>query len=103
MLLRAYSIFDNKALQYNPPFYAATDGAAVRSLQDIVNDPNTSVGRHPADYILYCVGTWDDGKGRFEPMSPLLHVMDAISLVRIQKDLPFPDTHQALQGAERQE
>lgn len=89
MILRAYSIFDTKALQYHPPFYSSTDGAAVRSLSDLANDPNTNIGRHPADYVLYCVGTWDDNKGDFAPVSPLMHVMDAVALVKLTPELPI--------------
>lgn len=83
MILRAYSIFDHKALQYHPPFFASTDGAAVRSLQDLVNDQNTTIGRHPSDYTLYCIGTYDDSNGGLSPAAPLLHVMDAVALVKL--------------------
>lgn len=81
MLLRAYSIFDNKALQYHPPFFSSTDAAAVRSVRDLVDNGDTTVGRHPSDYVLYLVGEWDDQHGRFSPCSPLVHIVDAISLV----------------------
>lgn len=87
MLLNAYSIYDRKGLNYHAPFFAATDGLAVRSLADLANDPNTTIGRHPADYVLYCVGTFSDANGSIEPTSPLRHVMDASSLVQIQPSL----------------
>jgi len=82
--LNAYTLFDNKALQYHPPFFSSTDGAAIRSISDLVADPNTTVGRHPTDYVLYCCGTYDDSRGFFEAESPLRHVVDAIALVKIQ-------------------
>lgn len=88
MQLNAYSIFDNKALQYHPPFFAATDGAAMRSFQDLVNDHNSTVSRHPGDYSLFRVGTFDDNKGFFAAVSPLVHVVDAVALVRVQPPLP---------------
>lgn len=87
MLLHAYSIYDRKSLVYHPPFYAATDGAAVRSLGDLVADQNTSVGRHPSDYVLYRVGTYNDAKGELVPLAPLAHVMDAVSMVQIQQNI----------------
>lgn len=94
MILKAYSLFDNKALTYHQPFYAPTDGAAVRMLGDIVTDNNTQPGRHPKDFVLYCVGVWEDGNGRFEAFSPLVHVIDAIALVPAappQRDFFAPD------------
>lgn len=92
MILNAYSIYDRKALQYHPPFYASTDGAAVRSLSDLANDPNTSVGRHPGDYVLYRVGQYDDQKGRLIPTDPLAHVMDAIAILKLNPEL-FPNVN----------
>lgn len=87
MKLNAYSIFDRKALQYNAPFYQSTDGAAVRSLSDLVNDQNTTVGRHPSDFVLYCVGSYDDQSAIFVGEQPVRHIMDAIALVKIQPSL----------------
>lgn len=84
MKLNAYSLFDNKALQYHAPFFTHTDGSAVRMLQDLVGDLNTNVGRHPSDYVLYGIGTYDDATGFMEPASPLRHVMDAVALVTIK-------------------
>lgn len=83
MNLRAYTLHDVKALQYNPPFFASTDGAATRMVQDLVNDLQTMVGRHPSDYKLYVCGTYDDLTGRFEPVYPLVHVIDAVALVPV--------------------
>lgn len=82
MMLKAYSIYDNKALQYHPPFFATTNGAAVRSFADLCNDLQTNVGRHPADYVLFCIGGYDDAKGQLLPFSPLEHVVDGAAMVR---------------------
>jgi len=84
MLLRCYSIFDSKALQYHPPFHQSTDGAAVRALGDLVADMQTQVGRHPRDFVLYFIGTYDDHKGAMQPVEPLVHVIDAIALVQLK-------------------
>ncbi|QCQ84904.1 nonstructural protein [Blackfly microvirus SF02] len=89
MKLRGYSVYDRKALQYHPPFFASTDGAAVRSFSDLANDPETQVGRHPGDYTLYFVGEYDDQKGHMIPMDPIGHVIDANALIRIEQKLPF--------------
>lgn len=88
MKLNAYTIFDVKALQYHSPFFASTDAAAIRSLRDLANDQNTTVGRHPADYVMYQCGTYDDATGRFHPNEPLSHVVDAVALVELQPRMP---------------
>lgn len=95
-MLRGYTIYDCKALQYHSPWWAASDGAAIRSFQDLVNDHNTTIGRHPSDYSLWFVGHYDDNKGAMHPVTPLVHVIDASALVAVQPALPFDPT-----GADR--
>jgi len=92
MLLNAYCIYDHKALQYHPPYFASTDAAAARAFGDLVNDSSTNVGRHPTDYVLYCVGTFLDSKGTLEPLSPHRHVADGAAFIPVGKPMDlFPD------------
>lgn len=91
MITNAYSIFDNKALIYNVPWFQPTHGSATRILADLVNDQSTNIGRHPGDYVLYHIGTYDDAKGVMTPVVPHVHVMDAIALVRLQPDFFKPN------------
>lgn len=81
MILRAYAIFDRKALMYNTPFFYSTDGQAIRALTDLVNDSNTTLSRHPADYVLYLIGSFDSDKGFIAGIDPLVHVKDAAQCV----------------------
>lgn len=87
MLLRAFSIYDIKALQYHPPFFKPTDGAAMRDFVDLCNDKNTTLGRHPSDYKLFCIGTYSDQDGTLEPERPLRHIADGAAVVQHQADL----------------
>lgn len=87
MIVNAYTIYDVKSLQYHTPFFAVADGAAVRTFTDLVNDQNTMVGRHPADYRLYRIGAYDDSSGVLHPSSVLEHIVDAASLVQKQPDI----------------
>lgn len=92
MRLRCYSLYDRKTLAYFPPYYAATDGAAVRTFSDAVGDVNSQIGRHPNDYVLFYVGEFDDTNGAMLAASPLAHVIDGSALVAaLQSEIPFPD------------
>jgi len=91
MMLNAYAVYDRKSLIFHSPFFAVADGAAVRSFADLANDTNTTIGRHPGDYVLYKVGFWDDAKGTFLADTPL-YVTDAQALVKVQPDLFMPRT-----------
>lgn len=74
MRLKAFAIFDSQALVYNTPFFFGQDGQALRAVSDLVNDPQSSVSKHPADYTLYRVGEFDDQKGLFESTEPVVLV-----------------------------
>lgn len=87
MKTNAYTIYDRKALVYNMPFFAPTDGAASRMFADLVNDSATTIGRHPNDYVLYRCGTYDDQQGMLLAEAPLSHVMDASALLKLQPGL----------------
>lgn len=89
MLLRCYSIFDRKALQYHPPFFQSADGAAVRMVADLANDTQTMVGRHPADFVLFYIGDYDDQRGLLSPVSPLVHIIDLVALVKAAEPTLF--------------
>lgn len=87
MILNAYTIYDSKALTYSPPFFAVAHGSAIRMVMDTANDPNTTLGRHPADYTLFCVGLFDDQAGRMVPHEVREHISDVLPLLRSQPGL----------------
>lgn len=62
------SVFDRAAGAYSRPAYVGAVGLAVRSFQDEVNRdaPDNEVSKHPDDFDLYHLGSFDDVAGRFE-------------------------------------
>lgn len=90
MMLRAYTIYDNKALQYHSPFFTHTNGSALRMLTDLVNDPQSNLSRHPADYSLYFIGQYDDASGVLIGAEKQ-HVVDALAVLRPQPTTPLFD------------
>lgn len=63
MKLQIFTIFDKKALVHLSPFYLHTKGEALRTLDDLVNDVQSRVNKHPSDYQLFKIGEWDDLTG----------------------------------------
>lgn len=99
MNLNAYTVFDNKALTYSPPFFVNTDGAAVRMFADLANDMGTQVGRHPGDFSLFCVGIFSDANASLEATLPIRHVIDAVALLSIKPKAPLFDGLQAAEAS----
>lgn len=71
MEMKVYSIFDKKAASYMSPFFMHQDGMARRSFGDLVNDKQHQLGvnKHPEDYSLYKLGTFDDISGKLNGVS----------------------------------
>lgn len=95
MTYKAYSIYDIKSAVYQNPFWALTHGSATRIVQDAANDVNTSLARHPADYILYCVGSFDPASGILSPLEHREHVVDVAALIHLHKpQMPLFNDHE---------
>jgi len=62
-----FSVRDSATETYNVTFTAPTNAAAMRQFGDLANDQSTNVNKHPKDFTLYRVGTWDDDTGEIEP------------------------------------
>lgn len=65
MVLKSFSFLDTKTGCFSTPFFMHHIGAAVRASIDLAADLSTNIGRHPADYILCCIGEWDDQNSQF--------------------------------------
>jgi len=68
MLLKVFAILDLKAEAFMSPFFMSTTGQAMRAFKDLVNNPESSLYRHPADYRLHCIGAFDDSRGQLLPL-----------------------------------
>ena len=63
MKLNAYTIYDVASGVYMRPFFSQADGQAVRGFKDIATDADHEIGKHPEDYTLYRMGTFNDTTG----------------------------------------
>lgn len=63
MIVNLYSIYDLKAGVYNTIFTQLNDSVAHRSFVHLIKDKDSTISSSPEDYVLYCVGTFDDNKG----------------------------------------
>ena len=63
MILKVFSVFDSKAEAYMQPFFMATRGQAIRAFSDTCSDKSTQFSRHPGDFTLFEIGSYDDSTG----------------------------------------
>lgn len=65
MQLCMYSVFDNKAKIFLQPFFMQNDAVATRFFVDAANDPDSIICKHPEDYALMYLGTFDNETSEF--------------------------------------
>lgn len=70
MKMLVFSVLDKAIQAFNTPFYARTAAEAIRSFGGLANDPKSNVAQHPADFVLYLLGEYDDNTGLFECAEP---------------------------------
>jgi hypothetical protein len=93
MILKAFSLLDTKTGQFNTPFFMNHLGMAIRAVSDLGQDKSTIVGRHPSDFALMEVGTFDDTNGMLVASAMVNHGL-------VVTFLPPPPQQQALFGRE---
>lgn len=76
MQLVMCAVRDAKTDAYNPPIFVISLGVALRSFDDEVNrqHENNMMYFHPEDFSLWQLGTFNDGEGTFEIITPRLLV-----------------------------
>lgn len=63
MLMQMVAIRDTKAAAWMNPLFFQTKAQAIRAFGDAVNDPQGEFQKHPEDYQLYHVGTFNPETG----------------------------------------
>jgi len=71
MIHQMVAVFDVKCGAYARPVAVPSDGAAIRSFMDAVNDNSTEYAKHPEDYSMFNLGTYDDSTGEMISKKPL--------------------------------
>lgn len=83
MDLHLIAVYDKRAHEYTPPQAYPTIGVAERGFYDAVNNPESHLNKHPEDYSLQHLGTYDSVSGILKPNGEgPKHLMDAIQLLQ---------------------
>lgn len=67
MIYAVLSVRDSALNAFGRPVFVAATGAGIRSFADEVNrvDAQNEMNKHPGDFELFELGTFDDSTGRF--------------------------------------
>lgn len=65
MHIQVVSIYDRALDAFSRPVFVNSVGQAIRSFGDEVNNVQSEMSKHPDDYDLYHLGSFDDSSGKF--------------------------------------
>lgn len=99
MLKIVVSVADKAAQTFGQPFFVPSAGAAIRSFSDEINrvpgeGQQNPLYSHPADYVLYQLGTFDESSGLLSAMAPAPVILVRGSACTSRSDIP-PETPQS--------
>ena len=84
------SVYDSAAKFYLPLFCVENLGQALREFSDAANNKETYLGKHPADYTLFCLGSYEQEGGIINPYHAPERLACAIDFV---KSSAYPDVN----------
>lgn len=90
MKINCYAILDAKISDFHMAIFDIEHGGAMRQFSDAVNDEKTKWNRHPEDYSLWFVGTFDTTKGMLEGTIPQ-NLVNATAVMSLKQGPPQLD------------
>ena len=84
MVYNVYAVRDSKC-DFHVPFTDVNDASASRSLAMTVNTPGNLISFAPADFGLYCIGSFDSSSGALVSDALPRFVVSASSLINVKE------------------
>jgi len=82
MLMSVFAIYDSGISTWLPPLYARNKGEIMRWFSEAVNDSTSKLAKHPSDFTIFEIGTWDDGNCKFDLLKTPVSLGIAIEFVK---------------------
>jgi len=98
MIHNMFAIHDSKAKAYLPPFVMPEKGQAIRVFSDCINSDDHQFSKHPADYTLMHIATFDDSIGIVTSCELTESMANGLELVTSPMDEEQPDLPLKLQA-----
>lgn len=81
MKYNVYAVRDEVAGLFKYDFKRARHGEALRFFGDGVQDGKSEIAKHPGDFSLFFIATFDDESGRFESLDVAQRLASALDYV----------------------
>jgi len=79
-VIKIYAVYDSAVGAHMHPMFFQSRGQAVRAWLDACVDPNTQFSKHPADFTLFEIASYDEETGQFENLPAKINLGTALEL-----------------------
>lgn len=59
-IVTEFAVYDKLAEMFMQPFRSANKLKALQGFKDVANDPKSNINKHPEDYQLFEIGTFNE-------------------------------------------
>lgn len=84
---KVFTVFDDKANCFMPPFFQHTTDMAKRVFADAVRQNDHPFHLNPLDYTLYEIGVFDDSTGQIMPSKKIIMLSTATEVLEFSNIL----------------
>lgn len=85
--LKVFAVYDSKVEAFLQPFIMQTKGQAVRAFTDSCNDPQSNFWKHPEDFTLFELGSWDEVSGAYTNLTAKVAIGGALEFRKAEGEL----------------
>lgn len=78
---RIFTVYDSKIEAFMPPFYSRTLQSALRSFTDTCQSADHPFAKHPEDYTLFELGSFNDNNASFDIHDTPISIALAIEVI----------------------
>lgn len=68
--MKIYAVKDEAVEAFMQPFFGKARGQAVRSFMEECQRKDSDFAKHPGDFTLWEIGTYDEEKGHIQGQEP---------------------------------
>lgn len=81
MIVKMYAVYDSKVEAFLSPLFFQSKGQAVRAFTDAIADSSSPISKHPEDFTIFELGSFDDSNAKFDLHATPISVGVAIEFV----------------------
>jgi len=78
--LKVFTVYDSAVGAYMQPFFMQSAGQAIRAMSDTLQSTEHQFSKHPADFTLFEIGTYDEETGKLFSLPAYINLGTCLEL-----------------------